>query len=140
VEEELGPEPPLARLLLFAGRWFDARSREELERRGWPRLTAAQSLLFAQLGDDQVPPAELARRLGHTRQATSELVDGLVRLGLLARGDDPARRGGRLVCITPRGRALAADAYQVLLDLEAGLGARRVRALRRHLAVFDGPG
>src|SRR4051794_19937205 len=104
-------EPPLARLLLRASRWFDARSREELERRGWPRLSAAQTALFAHLEENGIAPAELARRLGHTRQATSDLVNGLVRLDLVQVLDDPDRRGGRLVCVTPRGRELAIDAH-----------------------------
>lgn len=136
-EEGFGAEPPLARLLLLASRWFDARSLEELERRGWPRLSPAQSLVFAHVGEDRVAPAELARRLGHSRQATHQLVDGLVRLGLLQVLDDPGRRGGRLVQVTAQGRRLAVDAYGILLGLEHGLGARRVRTLRRLLAGFD---
>lgn len=136
-EREFGAAPPLARLLLLASRWFDVRSRDELERRGWPRLSAAQSLLFAHLAEDGVTAAELARRLGNSRQATHELVQGLVRLGLLELTDDPRRRGGRLVCLTPAGRNLALDAYEILEELEAGLGADRAGALRTVLLDLD---
>lgn len=139
-ERRLGPRPPLARLLYLAGQWFDVRTREELERRGWPRLSAAQTALFAHLEEDGVPPAELARRLGHSRQATHEMVHGLVRLALLQVLDDPRRRGGRLVCVTPRGRALALDAYGILLELEEGLGTEHVATLRRVLEDLDLPG
>lgn len=135
-----GPEPPLARLLLMSSRWFDARSLAELERLGWPRLSPAQSLVFAHLERDGVSPAELARRLGHTRQATHELVAGLSRLGLLVVEDDPHRRGGRRVVLTEQGLAFAGAGYRVLTDIEATLGARRVRTLRRLLAdIGDGP-
>ena len=137
-DADFGPEPPLARLLLFASRWFDAQSLAELERRGWPRLSSAQSLVFAHLTDDGVAPSELARRLGQTRQSTQDLVGGLVRLGLVEVLDDPGRRGGRLVRATPRGRALAVEAYRVLTGLESTLGVRRVRTLRRLLEEFDG--
>jgi DNA-binding MarR family transcriptional regulator len=132
-ERQFGPEPPLARLLLMASRWFDSRSLAELERRGWPRLTSAQSLLFAHMQQDGVPPAELARRLGTSRQATHDLVRGLVDLGLLVVEDDPRRRGGRLVCLTPRGLALAMDAYGILLELEHSLGEEAVSQLRQIL-------
>ena len=137
--EQFGPEPPLARLLLLASRWFDSRSLDQLERSGWPRLSSSQSLLFAYLEDGGIAQAELARRVGHTRQATHELVHGLCRIGLLELCPDPRRKGGRLVCLTDAGRRFAVDAYGVLMQLEEGLGAQRVAALRRLLAPFDEP-
>jgi DNA-binding MarR family transcriptional regulator len=137
--ESSHPDPPLARLLLLASRWFDGRSREDLERAGWPRLSPAQTLLFAFLDDAGTPPAELARRLGHSRQATGQLVEGLCRLGLLDLVNNPNRRGGRLVCYSQQGLQLRAAAYDILIDLESSLGARRVRTLRRLLAEFNTP-
>lgn len=124
---------PLAHLLLTAGRSLDALAREELAARGWPRLSAAQSLVFAFLDADGTSPSALARRLGTTRQATQDLVAGLVRLGLLETVPDPARRGGRLVRLTGTGRALARDAGSVFTGLEDGLG-ERAAELRRVLA------
>ncbi|MGY1831751.1 MarR family winged helix-turn-helix transcriptional regulator [Geodermatophilus sp. SYSU D01180] len=115
-------ELPLAYLLLQAGRSFDAVLREELAARGWPRLSAAQSLVFAFLEPDGVAPAELARRLGTTRQAQQDLVAGLVRLGLVETVADPARSRGRLVRLTGAGRRLARDAGAVLAGLEEDLG------------------
>ena len=115
---------PLAHLLLTAGRSLDARVREELAARGWPRLSGAQSLVFAYLDADGTPPAELARRLGTSRQAAQDLVAGLARLDLLETVAVPARRVGRLVRLTATGRALAVDARAVFGALEAGLGGR----------------
>ena len=132
--EDFGSEPPLALLLLSASRWLDAQALEELERRGWPRLSPAQSLLFAHLGEGGISPAELARRMGQSRQATHELAHGLVRIGLLAVEVDPGRRGGRLVRPTETGRRLAVDAYNILTALELRLGAGDVATLRRLLS------
>lgn len=126
-------EVPLALLLLRASRWFDRRVVDGLEHRGWPRLTGAQTLAFAHLDDDGTPPAELARRLGTTRQATADLVAVLVRLDLLEVVDDPARARGRLVRLTGRGRDLAADARDLLDRDERDLPPREVAALRRAL-------
>ncbi|MGR7023190.1 MarR family transcriptional regulator [Geodermatophilus sp. URMC 62] len=127
-------EPPLAALLLMASRQLDAVVREELVAHGWPRLSGAQSLVFAFLDADGTPPAELARRLGSTRQAAQDLVAGLVRLGLLEVAADPARRRGRLVRRTATGRELTADAGTVLAGLETAMGERGA-ALRRLLAA-----
>lgn len=133
-------ELPLAYLLLRASRWFDAALRDRLADRGWPRLSAAQSLVFAFLAPEGTPPATLARRLGATRQATQELVGGLVAHGLIEVADDPARRRGRLVRLTARGEALAADAGEVLAQLEDSLPAGHARTLRDLLAgVGAGP-
>ena len=131
--------PPLALVLLRASRWFDSQLLERLEQRGWPRLTPAQSLVFAHLSEDGTPPSELGRRLGTSRQAAHELVDGLVRLGLLRLVDDPARRRGRLVLLSETGRALARDALEVLAALEQPLGSVRVEALHELLGAVAGP-
>jgi DNA-binding MarR family transcriptional regulator len=132
------PTEPLALLLLRASRWFDAQLLERLAQQGWPRLSPAQSLVFAHLTPDGVPPATLARRLGTSRQATQDLVAGLVRLGLLEPVDDPARARGRLVVLTATGRDLARDARAVLDELEQSIGASRAGALRELLDGMEG--
>ncbi|MCO7218366.1 MarR family winged helix-turn-helix transcriptional regulator [Klenkia sp. PcliD-1-E] len=131
------PAPPLARLLLMGSRWFDAACAAELLRMGWPRLSPAQTLVFAYAGFDRLTVPTLARRLGNTRQSTHQLAQGLVDLGLFAFTVDPGRRGGRLLGITERGTALATDAYQVLGRLEATLGGHSAEVLREHLQLID---
>ena len=131
------PEIPLALLLLRASRWFDRRVIDGLEELGHPRLTAAQTLAFAHLDPEGTPPAELARRLGTTRQSTADLVAGLTRLGLLASEPDPGRTRGRLVVLTADGRSLAGDARELLAAEEERLPAARVRRLREALVALD---
>ena len=131
------PRPPLALVLLRASRWFDAQLLERLEGHGWPRLTPAQSLVFAHLSKGGTSPSELARRLGSSRQAAHELVAGLKAYDLLDVVEDPARRRGRLVMLTPTGRRLADDARRVLADLEGQLGQERVATLHGLLEELD---
>ena len=133
------PLEPLALLLLRASRWFDRQLLDRLEREGWPRLTPAQSLVFAHLSPDGVAPATLARRLGTSRQATQDLVAGLVKLDLLAIAADPGRRAGRLVQLTASGRALARDARRILDELEYALGTERTQGLRQLLDGLGAP-
>lgn len=127
------PVEPLALLLLRASRAFDRALLDALAERGWPRLTPAQSLVFAHLDRGGTAPAELARRLGTSRQAAQDLVGGLVRLGLVVVEDDPQRAGGRRVVLTDDGRALAAQARRLLRRFERSLGADRSTALRELL-------
>lgn len=130
---------PLALLLLRASRWFDRQLLERLRQEGWPALSPAQSLVFAYLDPAGTSPAELARRLGNTRQATSELLQGLVAHDLLALRPNPTRRGGLLVTLTERGRAMTSDAGRILETLEAGLGHAGAAELRHLLRAFDQP-
>jgi len=132
------PTEPLALLLLKASRWFDHQLLDQLEQQGWPRLSPAQSLVFAHLPPDGVPPATLARRLGTSRQATQDLVAGLARHGLLELVADPDRRRGRRVTLTNTGRTLARDARAILADLETSIGAERAAALRDLLGDVGG--
>jgi DNA-binding MarR family transcriptional regulator len=113
---------PLARLLLAGSRWFDRRLLEHLAERGW-RLSAPQSLVFAHLDPGGTRPAELARRLGTSRQAAHELVAGLQRAGVLDVVPDPGDRRGRLVVLTADGRRLARTAQEHLQQLERELAA-----------------
>jgi DNA-binding MarR family transcriptional regulator len=99
----------------------------------------AQSLLLAHLEPGGTRPAQLARRLGTSRQAAAELLGGLERLGVVEVVDDPASRRGRLARLTPEGRRLAAAADRHLARLESDLrgriGADAVADLRAALAA-----
>lgn len=126
---------PLALMLLRASRWFDTALLLRLEQEGFPRLNAPQSLIFAYLDETGTAPSELARRLGQTRQATSDLVAGVVGLGLLEVVRDPAHAGRRLVLLTDLGLATAQRAGEILAELEQSLGVGRGQALRRALGA-----
>jgi DNA-binding MarR family transcriptional regulator len=129
----------LAQLLLRRFRWMDDALRESLEASGWPPITPAQSMVFANLAPGGSTATELAARIGVTRQAVQQTVAGLVRDGLLEAADPGADRRERAVRLTPLGTQNVAAALRVFSDLEATLeerlGARAVRALRETLAA-----
>jgi DNA-binding MarR family transcriptional regulator len=77
--------PPLGQLLLRAFRWFDESLIAALHAAGWPELTRAHSLVFAQLDTEGTRTAELARRAGISRQAIHQTIQELQRLGLVGR-------------------------------------------------------
>ena len=63
---------------------------------------------------------ELARRLGVTRQAASQIVQQIERKGFLERTADPDDGRAVLVRHTPAGRALLLDALTLMHEIETG--------------------
>lgn len=114
----------LGQLLLRAFRWMDDSLRATLEVRGWPQITPAQSLLFANLDAEGTRTSELARRLGVSRQAVHQTVRELERLGFVEQIPDPTNASAKLVCLTEAGRHNVAAALQAFQDLEAVLAQR----------------
>jgi DNA-binding MarR family transcriptional regulator len=133
----------LGQLLLRAFRWFDESLIAALHAAGWPELTRAHSLVFAQLDIGGTRTAELARRAGISRQAVHQTVQELQRLGLVGLVPDPTNRSAKLVVPTDRGQASIRVAKATLAKLEAELAQRlgrdQVRALRQALEADWGP-
>lgn len=95
--------------------------------------------LFPHLDHDGTRLAELAGRMGVTKQAAGQVVDELEAMGLLERHPDPSDRRAKLIRLTDEGRGLMFFALGVLDDVErealAHLPERRRRALQRDLLV-----
>jgi DNA-binding MarR family transcriptional regulator len=133
----------LGQLLLQAFRWFDESLVSALHAAGWPEVTRAHSLVFAQLDPAGRRTAEIARRAGVSRQAVHQTVRELRRLGLVELVPDPGNRSAKLVVATERGRQSTRVALATLAALEVELtrrlGRRRVQALREALEADWGP-
>jgi len=129
----------LARLLLERFRWFDDALRVRLAARGLPELTTAESMVFPYLDDGGTRPAELARRLGITRQSAQVLVRGLQRKGLVDLIDDPDDGRSKLITLTASGLRSVPIALETFDELErelaARIGAQNMAALRRALEI-----
>ncbi len=124
----------LARLLLQQFRWFDDALRSRLADQGLAELTTAESLVFPYLDRDGTRPAELARRLGITRQSAQSLVKGLEAKGLVELIDDPDDGRAKKITLTAAGREsvpLALETFEQLEnELSKRIGAKRVAQLR----------
>jgi len=132
-------EAPLARLLLDRFRWFDEALRAAQAERLGLEITSAQSMLFADVSLEGSRQADLARGLGVTRQAVNEVVQGLVRQGLVELIPDPSDGRAKLVRPTTAGRRSIEVALDVFAELEARLecqiGTEQVGDLREALAA-----
>jgi len=133
----------LTRLLLERYRWFDDALRSRLEREGMTGLTTAESMVFPYLEAEGIRQADLARRLGITRQSTQALVQGLKKKRLIELVDDPTDGRSKLVMLTNEGQQTIPVALSIFEELEAALeeriGTTEMTRLRTTLALDWGP-
>jgi DNA-binding MarR family transcriptional regulator len=135
----------LAAQLVRAFRWFEEGLASDPDTAHLPRVFGTQFMALASLDDDGTSIAELARRVGVTRQAMHQMVGELDRAALVELVDCPADRRVKLVKLTLLGRTLDEKAATAIGDLEKELAKRigkdAVAALRAHLAAdWGAPG
>jgi DNA-binding MarR family transcriptional regulator len=110
-----------------------------VEAAGWPAVTINQVLLFAHLDPDGVTPAELARRMGMSRQSMQKNLERLHELDLVTVQPHPTDRRSSLVTCSEAGHRFSRVAAEVLdgveRRLEAALGSDAVNQARNVLAA-----
>jgi len=94
-----------------------------LARRGHGEVPASTLGFLGQLDCGANHAAEIARRLGVSRQWVSRMMREMVAGGFLRLAPDPDRRNRKVILFTERGVALMADARAVLADLDGRLRA-----------------
>lgn len=135
--------PPLARLLLERFKWFESGLLRRLSEAGYPGLGVSHSAIFAVLDAEGTRPAEIARRVGVTRQSAHQTIHELVDMGLVELVPDPGDGRASIARLTDAGREHVKVARGIFRDLESVLerriGKRGTEALRRSLSVDWGP-
>ncbi|MEB3966081.1 MarR family transcriptional regulator, partial [Streptomyces kunmingensis] len=116
-----GTRRDLPQLLGEARRWFEEGMLAALESEGVAPVTPPQVQLFAALDEDGTTVAELARRMGVTRQTVHQAVHALVGAGLLEQIPDPSSARQRLIRRTAEGRHAHERARRALERLEGRL-------------------
>jgi DNA-binding MarR family transcriptional regulator len=138
--EQMREQQPLARLLIRAGRAFNAQTSAKLEALGYRAFGGVQGGLFAQIDPDGTRLTTLAERLGITKQSVSQIVSDLERSGYVQRLEDPTDRRASLVRFTERGWKFCQDINRVRVEAEAEyeavLGKDAMQTLRDLLERF----
>ncbi len=126
----------VGQLLFKAARLWNERALGEIQKRV-PEARLAHTTLLPHIELDGTRQTEIARRAGITKQAVGQLVDEMVRLGMLERAPDPADGRAQLVRFTDDGIAQLLTGLDVLevieVELGAALGAAALERLQRDL-------
>ena len=135
----------LGALLVRAFRWFEEGLASDPDTAHLPRLSGTQFMTLTSLDDGGTSIAELARRVGVTRQAMHQQIGEMAKEALVELVDSPTDGRVKLVKLSLLGRTLdqkAAQAVDVLeRDLAARLGKAAVAGLRATLSAdWGAPG
>jgi DNA-binding MarR family transcriptional regulator len=127
----------LYRLLLRASRAETTTTLRRVQELGYTDVSIADTNLLANLDTEGTIITALAHRAGVTRQAASQQVAALERLGYVERRPSAEDRRVAVIHQTKRGRALLADALEIVEELElayaAHLGPKRLETLKNLL-------
>ena len=86
---------------------------------GYPWAAEARANVIMHVGRSGIRQSELVRRMGLSKQAVQQLLDELVRDGVIERKSDREDRRGKLIVFTAAGRKLLADSNRVKRGIEA---------------------
>jgi DNA-binding MarR family transcriptional regulator len=110
--------------LLQGFEWFDEGLQSSMQARGWPRLTAPESMVMIRVIANIVRPSDIARSMGLTRQAIHITLNQIIKKGILELQDDPTDRRGKIVTFTNLGKAMRRDAQMAVKYCAEQLAAR----------------
>lgn len=133
----------VAQLLFKCARLVNERAIERVNRESGPNppLRASHTALFPHLTSEGVRGADLAKKLGVTKQAVSQLVAELEYWGVVEQVEDPKDGRAKLVRFTAKGEQGLLQGLAVLGALERELadkiGKRRMQDLHTALLALE---
>lgn len=131
-------ETPLLLLLVLAERHLTDALQEHLVEAGFSDHRVAHHHVMAHITHDGLRLTDLADKAGITKQAMSELVTDLERLGYLQRSSDPRDGRAKMIGFTDKGRAAVEAATRAFEHMHAAIGTESLAALRPALlAVLE---
>ena len=132
----------LLRLLFRATHTMNAEMTRRVRARGWEGFQPSFTTLLGHLDTEGTSISTLARRIGISRQAVSQLAQAIEEAGLVERVQHPTDGGSVLVRHTEAGRRILLDALEVMETIEAEYAERAGRTeiaeLKRLLAHLLG--
>ncbi len=131
---------PIPALMRAARGAYGHVIRERLARAGYDDLPRNAPYVLGGMANQGVPPSQLVRELGVSKQAAGQLVDTLVLRGYLERRPDPDDRRRITVELTERGAAAAAEVRAGVEEVDGRLAGMltdaQLRGLRAGLVAL----
>lgn len=113
---------------------------ERLSELGFEDIRPVHGYLFKCLIPSGATGIEIAKYLGITKQAVSNLVDYLEKNGYVLRKPHPTDKRGKIIVLTARGWLVANAKEKILHDIETRwmkeIGTDRVHLLKEDLSKF----
>jgi DNA-binding MarR family transcriptional regulator len=123
--------------------WFDDALQDNMSAQGFPRATRAMSFILLNVAHGEYRATKIAKNLGISRQAVSQMLNELRDRGMLRMRVDPSDKRSQIVDFSPRftemGSACAEVLAQVERELARRIGMRSFEAMRRALCADWGP-
>ncbi|MGO4389661.1 MarR family winged helix-turn-helix transcriptional regulator [Microvirga sp. 2YAF29] len=116
--ETLWREKNTGRLLVNCFMGFEQRALSEIHSAGFKTVKPSHLQLLRNLDYEGTQMAELAKRVGITKGAVTQLVASCERLGLVVIQSSPSDGRVRIVQFSREGRAMMQAAQKVFLNLE----------------------
>jgi DNA-binding MarR family transcriptional regulator len=114
----------LMRGLLHAFYWMDESMQNHMEAAGVSAVSRSQSMIMSNIADGVTRPADLARRLGISRQAVQQLLADMQERKLIDLVPDPDDARAKIVRYSARGRNLGEISLRALDHIDAVLADR----------------
>ena len=125
--------------LLSAVYWFDEALQAKLEKAGYPGISRTQSLLLANIAAGEHRAIRIARNLGVSRQAISQILADLESRNIVVLTTDPDEQRARIVDFHPSASDLRTLASAILTEMESTvadrIGSEKFAAVREALAA-----
>jgi DNA-binding MarR family transcriptional regulator len=119
--------------------WFDDALQDNLEAQGFPRASRAISFILLSVAQGEHHATKIARNLGISRQAVSQMLNELRSRGILVMTTDPSDKRSQVINFSPGVSRMGAACAEVLSQLEKELsgriGVRGFELLRRTLSA-----
>lgn len=129
-------DTPILLLIALAERHLAGALQAHLFAVGFDDHRLVHHNVMAHITHEGTRLTELADKAGITKQAMSELVIDLERLGYIERTPDPRDRRAKLIGFTEKGRAAVQEATRAFQAMDVAIGAASVQALRRGLLAI----
>jgi DNA-binding MarR family transcriptional regulator len=119
---ETAKQASVAQLLFKAARLWNSQAIEKIQAQtGGGAFRMAHTALLPHLDLDGTRITELSKRLGISKQATSQLVKEMEGMGLVEMQPDPDDRRARRVCFSSAGREALFQGLDLLQNMEKDL-------------------
>lgn len=130
----LPPEESFFADLLNATYWFDDAFQVNLEAMGFERTSRAESFVLLNIAGGEQRAIEIARNLGMSRQAISQILQEFESRGWITVAPDPTDRRARIVgfseSFAERGEMCSQIINGIVRELEDRIGKPMVDAIR----------